>query len=83
MKILYFAWLRERLNRGEDQFDVPDDIKTVGDLMSWISNNDEAAALAFSDRRLIRVAIDERLVDHDAQIAGAATIAFFPPMTGG
>lgn len=83
MKILYFAWLRERLNRGQDEFDVPDEVKTVGDLITWIGSNDEAAALAFTDRRLIRAAVDEELVDHDTLIAGAKTIAFFPPMTGG
>ncbi|MEX0859476.1 MAG: molybdopterin synthase sulfur carrier subunit, partial [Cucumibacter sp.] len=27
--------------------------------------------------------IDAELVDHDASIAGAATVALFPPMTGG
>lgn len=83
MKILYFAWLRERLNRGEDHFEVPDTIVTVTDLMTWMSENDEATALAFSDPRLIRAAIDEELVDHDVPIQNAKTIAFFPPMTGG
>lgn len=83
MKVLYFAWLRERLNRGEDNFDVPETIETVSDLMAWMSENDEATELAFSDPRLIRVAIDEELVDHDTKIEGAQTIAFFPPMTGG
>jgi len=83
MKVLYFAWLRERLNRGEEQFDAPESVKTIGDLIAWIGENDEAAALAFTDHRLIRAAIDEVLVDHDAPIAGAKTIAFFPPMTGG
>lgn len=83
MKVLYFAWLRERLNRGEEQFDLPENVKTIGNLIAWIGENDEAAALAFADQRLIRAAIDEELVDHDAPIAGAKTIAFFPPMTGG
>jgi len=83
MKVLYFAWLRERLNRGHDEFSPPDDVRTVADLMAWIAAEDEAAALAFGDTRLIRAAIDEELVDHDAPIAGARTIALFPPMTGG
>lgn len=83
MKVLYFAWLRERLNRGHDEFDLPDSVATVGDLMDWIGRNDEAAELAFADRRLIRAAVDEELADHDASIVGAATVALFPPMTGG
>lgn len=83
MKVLYFAWLRERLNRGEDEFDPPEEVKTIADLITWIGENDEAAAMAFEKPELIRAAIDEELVDHDALIAGAKTVALFPPMTGG
>jgi molybdopterin synthase sulfur carrier subunit len=32
---------------------------------------------------VIRAAIDRAHVGHDARIAGAREIAFFPPMTGG
>jgi molybdopterin synthase sulfur carrier subunit len=83
MKVLYFAWIRERLNRGEDAFDPPATVKTVGDLITWIGENDEAAALVFADRKLISAAVDEELSDHNTPISGAKTIALFPPMTGG
>lgn len=83
MKILYFAWLRERLNRGEDSFDPPASVITVSDLLDWIGQADEAAQLAFENRVLIKAAIDEEIVDLSAPIAGARTIAIFPPMTGG
>lgn len=83
MKVLYFAWLRERLNRGSEEIAPPQSVVTVADLIGWMAENDEGAAHAFADRSLIRVAIDEELVEHDAMIAGAKTLAFFPPMTGG
>lgn len=83
MKILYFAWLRERLNRGEQEISPPDDVKTVGDLITWLGANDEAAGLAFAKRSLIRAAVDAQIVGHDALIAGAKVVALFPPMTGG
>lgn len=83
MKVLYFAWLRERLNRGEDDVSPPDDIATVADLLVWLGGQDEAAELAFADTSVIRAAINEEMVDLDAPIAGARTIALFPPMTGG
>ncbi len=83
IKVLYFAWLRERLNRGEDEFDVPKSVSNVDELIDWICSNDEAAELAFADKNLIRAAVDEKLVEHDFAIAGAKTVAFFPPMTGG
>lgn len=83
MKILYFAWLRERLNRGEEEVSPPANVATVGDLIGWLGDNDEAAALAFAKRSLIRAAVDAKIVDHNASIIGASTVALFPPMTGG
>lgn len=83
MKVLYFAWLRERLNRGSEDVSPPDDVRTVSDLIEWICRNDEAADLALSNRNVVKAAIDGRIVPHSALIAGAMTVALLPPMTGG
>lgn len=83
MKILYFAWLRERLNKGEETVSLPQDVKTISDLLDWLAQRDEAAALALGDKSLIRAALDEQIVDPDTPLAGAQTVALFPPMTGG
>ncbi len=83
MRILYFAWLRERLNKAEDTVDPPEKVATVADLLGWLSEQDEASAFAFSDHSLIRAAVDEEIVDHNASIRHARTVALFPPMTGG
>ncbi|WP_332701190.1 molybdopterin converting factor subunit 1 [Devosia sp.] len=83
MKILYFAWLRERLNRGEEEVSPPPEVATVGDLIDWLAGRDEAFAIAVEKRALIKAAIDAKLVNHDTPIAGASVVALFPPMTGG
>jgi len=83
MKILYFAWLRERMNKGSEEVSPPNDVTTIDQLIDWKSNSDEGFALAFTDRAIIRTSIDDELVDPDAPIANAREIAFFPPMTGG
>ncbi len=83
MKILYFASLRERLNRGEEEMSPPPEVATIADLMAWLAAHDEGIAHAFADRRLVRSAINARIVGHDASLSGAAVVAFFPPMTGG
>ncbi len=83
MKVLYFAWLRERLNRDGEQLSPPPHIANVSQLMDWMSERDEGIALAFENRDLIRVALNEEIVEHDATLGQATTIAFFPPMTGG
>ncbi len=83
MKLVYFAWVRERVGKTEEQIDPPPDVATVGQLMAWLAGRDEQYAYAFENAKVIRAAIDRRHVRPDAMIAGAGEIAFFPPMTGG
>lgn len=83
MKVLYFAWLRERVGRAEDDIVVPDTVKTVGDLMAYLKTRGPEYEHAFSDVSAIRAAIDQTHADSAASIAGAREIALFPPMTGG
>lgn len=83
MKILYFAMLRERLGRAEEELDPPPTIRTIADLIAWLRARDEAADLAMSQPEIIGAAIDARKVPHSASIAGARVVALFPPMTGG
>lgn len=83
MKALYFAWVRERIGRAEEELSPPPEVATVGDLVSWLKERGEGYDIAFENARTIRAAIDKLHVRHDARIAGAREIAFFPPMTGG
>jgi molybdopterin synthase sulfur carrier subunit len=83
MKILYFAWLRERLNRGEEEVSPPPEVLTISDLIGWLRARDEATNLAMQKPEIIKAAIDAKIVPHTAAIAGARVIALFPPMTGG
>jgi molybdopterin synthase sulfur carrier subunit len=83
MKILYFAWLRERLDRGEEEVSPPDDVRTVADLIGWLRGRDEAADLAMQRPEIIKAAVDAKIVPHSASIANARVVALFPPMTGG
>jgi sulfur-carrier protein len=83
MKLLYFAWVRERVGKPEEEIDPPTGIKTVSELVTWLSGRGEEYAYAFENANVVRAAIDRTHVKADAQIAGAREIAFFPPMTGG
>jgi molybdopterin synthase sulfur carrier subunit len=83
MKILYFAWVRQRVGVGEEIVDVPAEVATVSQLIDWLKARDEAYANAFADLRVIRAAINQSLVPLDATLSGASEVAFFPPVTGG
>ena len=83
MKLRYFAWVRERIGRSEEEIDLPAEVKTIAELIVFLSARAEGYAHAFENAATIRASIDRAHVKHDALIAGAKEIAFFPPMTGG
>jgi sulfur-carrier protein len=83
MKLLYFAWVRERIGKAEEAVEPPASVVTVADLIAWLSGRGEEYAYAFDKPKVIRAAIDRRHVKPETTIAGAREIAFFPPMTGG
>ena len=83
MKVKYFAWVRERIGIDEEMVEPPAGVRTVDDLIGWLSQRGETYAYAFEKPKVIRAAIDHTHVKPDAMISGAREIAFFPPMTGG
>jgi molybdopterin synthase sulfur carrier subunit len=83
VKLLYFAWVRERIGKPAEEVEPPSGITTVADLIGWLSRRGEEYARAFDNPQVIRAAIDHRHVKAETAIAGAREIAFFPPMTGG
>ena len=83
MKVMYFAWVRERVGKNEEELEPPADVSTVGQLVEWLSSRGDEYAHAFANPKVIRAALDRTHVKPDAAIAGAREVAFFPPMTGG
>jgi molybdopterin synthase sulfur carrier subunit len=83
MKVLYFAWIRERVGKAEEDLSLPANVQTVGDLVEWLKGRGEEYAYAFSNPKVVRAAIDRVHVKPDTKLKGAREIALFPPMTGG
>ena len=83
MKILYFAWVRERVGKKEEELTPPPEVATVAQLVAWLSSRGEEYAQAFADPKVVRAALDRKHAKPGALLAGAREVAFFPPMTGG
>jgi molybdopterin synthase sulfur carrier subunit len=83
VKLVYFAWVRERIGVAEETVTPPAGTETIADLVRWLKSRDEGYEAAFENEAIVRAAIDHAHVRPDAPIAGASEIAFFPPMTGG
>ena len=80
--ILYFAWLRERIDLSSEKIDASG-LQTVADLITHLRARGERYEAAFADMKSVRIAVDQKLADSAAPLAGVREVAFFPPMTGG
>jgi sulfur-carrier protein len=83
VKILYFAWVREKTGKAEEVVELPAGVETVADLVAWLKTRGPHYAEAFRSAEVIRAAVDRKHVASHARLAGAREVAFFPPVTGG
>jgi molybdopterin synthase sulfur carrier subunit len=83
MRLVYFAWVRERIGLAEETVELPAGIASVADLVGWLRGRGENYEHAFENPAVVRAALDRVHVKPDAPLGGAEEIAFFPPMTGG
>jgi molybdopterin synthase sulfur carrier subunit len=83
VKVLYFAWLRQKIGRGEEAVDLPAGVTTVGGLAAWLAARGGGYAEAFSDMKRVRAAVNQEHSDLQASVKAGDEVAFFPPVTGG
>ncbi len=83
MKLLYFAWVRERIGVSSEEFACPKTVKTVADLIDLLAARGDGYGEAFENAALVRVAVNQNHVDTAHAVTDDDEIAFFPPVTGG
>jgi molybdopterin synthase sulfur carrier subunit len=83
MRIRYFAWLRQRTGRAEEECDPPATVTTVRELAQWLGARHPGFAEALAAPGVVRCAVNHEYVAEDAPIGPRDEVAFFPPVTGG
>lgn len=83
MKVLYFAWLRQRIGTGQEDLSPPADIADPAALVAWLKTRGPGYQEAFKDTAAIKVAVNQDFAAWNTPIAANDEIAFFPPVTGG
>lgn len=83
MKILYFAWLREKTGTPEEDLALPAGVSDVSGLVAHLKTRGAGFADAFADEAVVRVAVNQEHVGLDCALSEADEVAFFPPVTGG
>jgi len=83
LKLVYFAWMRDKIGKAEEAVEVGEAVKTVADLVIWLRARSGNYADAFNDMSTVRCAINLDYVMADAELNEGDEVGFFPPVTGG
>lgn len=83
MKILYFAWLRQRAGTAEETVEPPAGVTDVAGLLDWLRTRGPGFAEALKDASAIRVAVNQKFAGPSTPLRAGDEVALFPPMTGG
>ena len=83
MKLLYFAWLRQRIGSAEETVTPPPEVTTVGELLAWLATRGPGYAEALNDLSVVRVAVNQEFAQSGDPVKAGDEVALFPPVTGG
>ncbi|MFC4352742.1 molybdopterin converting factor subunit 1 [Fodinicurvata halophila] len=83
MKLLYFAWLKNKIGTASEEITLPAEVVDVTGLLDWLHARGPDYAEALGDRRRIRVAVNQEYARSDTPVSGTDEVALFPPVTGG
>lgn len=83
MKILYFAWVRQKVGVAEETVAPPAEVRDVAGLVAWLATRGPGHAAAFADPKQIRAAVNQDFATPAQPVAAGDEVAFFPPVTGG
>jgi molybdopterin synthase sulfur carrier subunit len=79
VKLVYFAWVRERIGKTDEEISLPSGVTTVADLITWPKGLGQEYEYAFENEGIVRAAIERVQVRPDASIIDAREIAFSRP----
>jgi molybdopterin converting factor subunit 1 len=83
MRVLYFAWVRQRIGLAEEEVAPPGTVRDIAGLMAWLAGRSPGHAAAFAEAGQIRAAVNQDFAAPDHPVRLGDEIAFFPPVTGG
>ena len=83
LKIIYFASLKEKIGRAEEQIELPAEVNTLADLVAHMGKLHGAAWTDAITGSPILTAVNHEMCERSQAIKDGDEIAFFPPVTGG
>jgi len=81
--ILYFASLREQLDKASEQLERPESVTTIAQLRAYLCERGLPWSQVLDTDALVMMSINHAMADAEASVKNGDEIAFFPPVTGG
>lgn len=83
IQLRFFAGIRETLGTAQEAVDLPETVRTVGDLRGFLLARGGAWADALAEGRALRMACNHVMIGPETPLSPGCEVAFFPPVTGG
>jgi len=83
MKVLYFAWLKQKIGTAEEEVAPPPEVVDVAGFLDWLSARSPRHRQALAHRSVVRVAVNQSYAQPNHPVRHGDEIALFPPVTGG
>ena len=83
LNIIYFASLREKIGRADEQIALPAGVNSLSDLITHLSSLHGNAWTEAINGTPVLTAVNHEMCEREEVIKDGDEIAFFPPVTGG
>jgi molybdopterin synthase sulfur carrier subunit len=75
MKILYFAYLVDKLGRASETLALPAEVRTAGELLGLLRGRGETWTMALAEDR-VQILVNRKFATADTAISEADEVAF-------
>lgn len=83
IELRFFASVREALGLAQERIELPETVRTVGQVRDHLIARGGAWAEALGPQRALRMAFNHVMCAPETPIQAGGEVAFFPPVTGG
>jgi molybdopterin synthase sulfur carrier subunit len=83
LELRFFASIRETLGVSQESIVIPESVKTIADLRTFLAERGNPWAEVLAQGQTLRCALNQQMVDTSTPLKENAEVAFFPPVTGG
>ncbi|MDH3315795.1 MAG: molybdopterin converting factor subunit 1 [Betaproteobacteria bacterium] len=81
--ILYFARLREALEKESEELALPAEVRDLEGLRALLIGRGGAWEQELAPSKPVRAAVNQAMAHGNMPVADGDEVAFFPPVTGG